>query len=146
MKLSISNTLLLALSFALCLSRPIFATDAPSNKSTQYVYTEKGEELIDGSQSSITWTFILDVNNGAMVNITSWHSPFSCNGKYKVITKGNELHLYWLQKQNKDINCNVPSPQFILKKQDNSMLVKSDCFYYGEGKWFPLEDKNRNKK
>ncbi|QHB33856.1 hypothetical protein F0T03_17950 [Yersinia canariae] len=106
----------------------------------KYVYTQQGEELIDGKKSSITWTFSLNGEETSTLNISSWHAPFNCYGKYKITKASDELKLAWLESENKGIECDAPPPQFVIKRTSNNLfLIKSELFPWGGSEWKDLK-------
>lgn len=119
------------------------ASNVSDIKAGKYVYSQQGEELIDGKRASITWFFDIRSDDKATVNISSWHAPFTCNGKYKIIKGNDELSLIWLEEDNKDTECDVPSPQFLIKiKSNNLLLIRSELFPWGNGGWERLKKVN----
>ncbi|WP_145584786.1 hypothetical protein [Yersinia intermedia] len=125
------------------LSNTSFASATSDIKSGKYVYTQQGEELIDGKKSSITWTFYLNGDETSTLNISSWHAPFTCDGKYKITKTNDELKLIWLEDENKGIECDALPPQFFIKKSSNNLfLIKSELFPWGGREWKSLKKIN----
>lgn len=101
-----------------------------------YAYTQQGEELIDGQRSSITWNISIKDNQSAVIAVSSWHAPFTCDGKYTVSNVGTELALSWSTDDNKDTECDTPSPQILLKKSSTGqILVHSELFIWDPSGW-----------
>lgn len=107
-----------------------------SMASSKYSFTQKGDELIDGQAASITWQISIMNNHDAMVHISSWHAPFTCDGKYIVKRDGEVFNLVWSEKENKDTECDTTAPQIVMKQAtDGTWLVKSELFPWGEDGW-----------
>lgn len=111
----------------LFLSGNVFAS-VPVNSA--YVYTQKGEELIDGSTASISWHITFLSATRAKVDISSWHAPFTCEGEYNVVDKGDSIELLWDKQNNPDVGCNEDEPQFLLQQKNHTLRVKV-CFSPG---------------
>jgi hypothetical protein len=128
--------------FLLLLSFSSLASGVNDVSNEEYVYSQQGDELIYGRKASITWVFDIHKDGTAIVNISSWHAPFTCNGKYKAVKYNKELNLIWAKDENKDIECDTSSPQFVLKKTaDDHYLIKSDLFPWSDGGWEKLKIK-----
>ncbi|WP_145539614.1 hypothetical protein [Yersinia kristensenii] len=107
----------------------------------RFVITQKGDELIDGSQASITWLFNLDGKGRASLKISSWHAPYTCDGVYQVVQEGKQLKFIWKESSNPDGECNTLSPQFIMEKEaGNQWHIKSELFPWGKGGWENIEN------
>lgn len=101
-----------------------------------YSFTQQGEELIDGQRASITWNIAIKDNKNAFLTMSSWHAPFTCDGKYTVFNEGAELALSWSSDDNKDTECDTPSPQILLKKSSpGNVLVHSELFIWDPSGW-----------
>lgn len=102
----------------------------------KYSFTQEGEKLIDGSKASITWNISIKDDSHAVVKISSWHAPFSCDGKYTVSRNGDQLALSWSDKDNPDVECNTSSPQILLKKSSSGkVLAHSELFAWDPDGW-----------
>lgn len=108
--------------------------------SNDFVITQYGDELIDGRKASITWRFNINLeNNTALLDISSWHAPFSCEGYYGINQHDGQLDLSWNEKDNSDSNCDIDSPQFIIKmNNDGQWLIKSNLFPWQHQEWQKL--------
>ena len=109
-----------------------------------YVFSQQGEQLIDGSNASITWRFIFNQDkHTAEVKISSWHAPYTCQGEYFYEKKGNELNLIWNAKKSPEEECETPAPQFIIKHDDKDrLLIKSKLFPWTVNDWEQLKEIN----
>lgn len=102
----------------------------------KYSFTQEGEELIDGAKASITWNISIKDDIHAVVKISSWHAPFTCDGKYTVSRNGDQLALSWSDKDNPDVECDTSSPQFLLKKSSSGIvLAHSELFAWDPDGW-----------
>lgn len=120
----------------LFLSGNVFAS-VPVNSA--YVYTQKGEELIDGSTVSITWHITFLSATRAKVDISSWHAPFTCEGEYNVVDKGDSIELLWDKQKNPNVMCVTAEPQFLLQQKNHTLRVKSGLFYPDKEAWFVMK-------
>jgi len=101
-----------------------------------YSYTQQGDELIDGRRASITWNIELKDNRNAVVSISSWHAPFTCDGVYTISSEKDYVALSWSSKDNKDSECDTPSPQILLKESSaGNMLIRSELFPWNNDDW-----------
>ena len=109
-----------------------------------YVFSQQGEQLIDGSNASITWRFIFNQDkHTAEVKISYWHAPYTCQGEYFYEKKGNELNLIWNAKKSPQEECETPAPQFIIKHDDKDrLLIKSKLFPWPVNDWEQLKEIN----
>lgn len=104
-----------------------------------YTYTQKGDDLIDGQKASITWNVNLKTNHNAIVTISSWHAPFSCDGSYSIINEKDYLSLSWSQEENVGGECDSPAPQIFMKKTSSGeVLIRSVLFPCGDGDWHSI--------
>ncbi|VED48957.1 Uncharacterised protein [Raoultella terrigena] len=118
-----------------CIAFTTSANDIPVGT---YLYTQQGEELIDGQRASVTWNIAIKDDKNAVVTMSSLHALYTCDGKYTVSDKGTKLALTWSGKDNTDTECDTPSPQFLLKKlPSGKVLVHSELFL-----WDPIGWKN----
>ncbi|WP_312387965.1 hypothetical protein [Atlantibacter hermannii] len=125
-----------ALCVSVILGCIIFPASADVFPTGTYSYTQQGEELVDGKRASITWNITLRDNKSAVITVSSWHAPFTCDGKYTVSNEGRELALSWSSDDNKDIECDIPSPQILLKKSSTGeVLVHSELFIWDPSGW-----------
>ncbi|EDU8878197.1 hypothetical protein Q6W56_003023 [Salmonella enterica] len=129
----------------LIVSYPVFSKSANSIPHSIprgiYSYTQKGDELIDGREASITWNINVKNNVDAVVTISSWHAPFSCDGLYTISDEKDYVTLSWSREANVDTMCDISSPQIFLKKSlSNGILIRSKLFPWGNEGW-----KNTNK-
>lgn len=125
-----------ALCVIVILGCAIFPASANVIPAGIYSYTQQGEELIDGQRSSITWNISLKDSKSAVITVSSWHAPFTCDGKYTVSNEGSELALSWSSDDNKDTECDFPSPQILLKKSSTGqILVHSELFIWDPSGW-----------
>ncbi|MEJ5074335.1 hypothetical protein WH357_18665 [Enterobacter ludwigii] len=101
-----------------------------------YSYSQGGDELIDGSKASITWSIVVDGSGKAEVNISSLHAPYTCDGIYTITDKGNYFTLGLTDDENSLMDCDTPPPQFLLKKSSRGdVLVKSELFPWDSAGW-----------
>ncbi|EMY8146100.1 TPA: hypothetical protein R4Z70_005643 [Klebsiella variicola subsp. variicola] len=101
-----------------------------------YSYTQKGDELIDGKRASITWNVNVKNNRHAIVTISSWHAPFTCDGSYAISNEKDYVTLSWSREINVDNECDISSPQILLKKSSSGkILIRSDLFPWGNEGW-----------
>ena len=107
-----------------------------------YVYTQKGEELIDGSTASISWRITFLSATRAKVDISSWHALFTCQGEYNVVDKGERIELLWDKQNNPDVECNEDEPQFLLQQKNHTLRVKSALFPWDDEPWFTMRKIN----
>lgn len=107
-------------------------------------FSQQGEQLIDGSNTSITWRFIFNQDkHTAEVKISSWHAPYTCQGEYFYEKKGNELNLIWNAKKSPEAECETPAPQFIIKHDEKDrLLIKSKLFPWPVKDWEQLKEIN----
>ena len=109
----------------------------------KYTYTQKGDELIDGKNASITWVLNFLPENKVRISITSWHAPFTCDGLYQAESVNDEIKLTWLPEKNSEMECNTSPPQFIAKRNSgDTLLIKSSLFPWDDEKWFALKKVN----
>lgn len=119
--------------FLSCVSLSALANDIPLGT---YSYTQQGEELIDGQRASITWNISIKDGKNAVVTMSSWHALFTCDGKYTIAEDSGELALSWSDKDNTDTECDMPSPQILLKKSSTGkVLVHSELFVWDPKGW-----------
>lgn len=113
-----------------------FAEPSSPLPAGKYSFTQEGEELIDGSKASITWSISIKDDSHAVVKISSWHAPFTCDGKYTVSRNGDQLALSWSDKDNPDVVCDTSSPQILLKKSSSGkVLAHSELFSWDPDGW-----------
>lgn len=113
-----------------------FAESSVQISAGKYSFTQEGEELIDGAKASITWNIYIKDDSHAVVKISSWHAPFTCDGKYTVSRNGDQLALSWSDKDNPDVECDTSSPQFLLKKSSSGkVFVHSELFVWNPVGW-----------
>lgn len=118
------------------LSCVTFAASASDIPVGTYSYTQKGEELIDGRRESVTWNIVIKDGKNAQLTMSSWHSLFTCEGKYTISNDGEKLALTWSSKDNADIECVTPSPQFLLKiSPSGKVQVHSELFMWDPSGW-----------
>ncbi|CAI1009315.1 Uncharacterised protein [Serratia rubidaea] len=92
--------------------------------------------MIDGQIASITWNITIKDDENAVVTVSSWHAPFTCDGKYIVSHEGKKLALSWSSNDNLDTECDMPSPQIFLKKSPiGKVLVHSKLFIWDPNGW-----------
>ncbi|MCG3100654.1 hypothetical protein MAQ58_14485 [Enterobacter sp. DRP3] len=116
-----------------CVTFTSAASDIPVGT---YSYTQQGEELIDGQRASVTWNIAIKDDKNAVVTISSWHTLFTCDGKYTASDDGENLALTWSGKDNMDTECDTSSPQFLLKKSaSGKILVHSELFMWDPIGW-----------
>lgn len=121
---------------AAILGSVIFSASASDFPVGSYSYTQKGDELIDGQKASITWNILIKDSKNAVVTMSSWHAPFTCDGVYSVSNKDDQLVLTWSSKDNKDTDCDIPSPQILLKKSPvGDVLIHSELFPWDSNGW-----------
>lgn len=114
----------------------VFTASASDFPVGTYSYTQQGDELIDGRNASITWSILIKDSKNAMVAVSSWHAPFTCDGVYSVSNKDGQLALTWSSKDNKDTDCDIPSPQILLKKSPTGeVLIHSELFPWDSSGW-----------
>lgn len=107
-----------------------------------YSYSQSGDELIDKSKASITWSIVVDGNGKAEVNISSLHAPYTCDGIYTITDKGDYFALGLIDGENSSMDCDTPSPQFLLKKSSHGdVLVKSELFPWDSNGWKKMHKK-----
>lgn len=58
---------------------------------------------------------MVDGNGKAEVNISSLHAPYTCDGIYTIADKGDFFALSLTNDENSLMDCDTPSPQFLLK-------------------------------
>jgi hypothetical protein len=122
--------------FAIFLGGIAFASSASNFPVGTYSYTQQGEELIDGKKASITWNIVIKDNKNAVVTVSSWHAPFTCDGKYALSNKGEQFALTWSSKDNADTDCDISPPQILLKKSQNGkVLIYSELFPWDSSGW-----------
>lgn len=120
----------------LLVSYPCFSKIMNTIPPGVYSYTQKGDELIDGQKESITWSIKIKNNQEAVVTISSWHAPFTCDGLYTITNETDYVALSWSEEFNKDTECDMPAPQIFLKKHTSgSLLIRSDLFIWGRKDW-----------
>jgi len=113
-----------------------FAEHSVALLAGKYSFTQEGEKLIDGSKASITWNIYIKDDSHAVVKIYSWHTPFTCDGKYTISRNGDQLALSWSDKDNPDVECNTSSPQILLKKSlSGKVLAHSELFAWDPDGW-----------
>ena len=107
-----------------------------------YSYSQSGDELIDGSKASITWSIVVNGNGKAEVNISALHAPYTCDGIYTITDKGDYFALGLTDDENSLMDCDTPSPQFLLKKSfHGDVLVKSELFPWDSAGWKKMHKK-----
>lgn len=132
MKIKLTNGVCVAVALG-CVVFSTLASDIPTKT---YSYTQKGERLIDGQRASITWNITIKDDKNAVVTMSSWHAPFTCDGKYTVSDEGDKLALNWSGKDNPDTECNTPPPQILMKKSPTGkVLVQSELFVWDPSGW-----------
>lgn len=126
--------------FLMVFSVSSLASNTVHLKEGRYVYTQIGEELIGGQKASISWAFNIHKDGNVTVDISSWHAPFTCGGKYKIVKAGDEFNLFWVESENEGIYCGTPSPQFSIRQASNgNWLIKSELFPWGDNNWKKLK-------
>lgn len=125
---------------ALCVSITLGNIISPASANIiafgTYAYTQQGEELIDGQRLSITWNISIKDNKSAVIAVSSWHAPFTCDGQIHCVKCRTELALSWSTDDNKDTECDTPSPQILLKKSSTGqILVHSELFIWDPSGW-----------
>lgn len=101
-----------------------------------YSYTQKGEELIDGQKASITWNINMKNNQSAVVTISSWHAPFTCDGSYTISNEKDYVSLSWARNINIETECELSAPQIFMKKSPSGeVLIRSELFLWGNKDW-----------
>ncbi|WP_395489238.1 hypothetical protein ACG1VR_15345 [Cedecea davisae] len=79
---------------------------------------------------------MVDANGKAEVNISSLHAPYTCDGIYAITDKGDYFALSLTNDENSLVDCDTPSPQFLLKKSSHGdVLVKSELFPLNSVGW-----------
>lgn len=130
------NKKAILLTFFLAMSATSFAVPATPMVPSEYSYTQKGDELIDGQTASITWRISITNDYYAVVHISSWHAPFTCDGKFNIKKSGEVFNLTWSETENKDQECDTAAPQIAMKQAaDGTWLAKSELFPWGDGGW-----------
>ncbi|MGU3416729.1 hypothetical protein ACLBW0_24660 [Enterobacteriaceae bacterium C34A] len=100
-----------------------------------YSYTQKGDELIDGQRASVTWVITVKDDENAIVDISSIHTPFICDGVYKIANKTDHMALNWSATENTDTECDLSAPQILLKKENGKVLIHSELFPWDSKGW-----------
>lgn len=104
-----------------------------------YSYTQKGDELIDGQKASITWDINMKDDHNAIVNITSWHAPFTCDGSYFISNEKDYVSLSWVKESNIETECDLTAPQIFMKKlSSGEVLIRSELFPWGNEGWHSI--------
>ncbi len=117
-------------------SNVVFSASISVISTGSYSYTQQGDELIDGQKASITWNIIVKDSSNAVVTISSWHAPFTCEGSYTISNEKDYTALSWSDKNNEDSECDIPSPQILLKKSSSgSVLIHSELFPWNNKGW-----------
>ena len=127
------NTMLCLVTLLLLTSFSVFSASINAISLGTYSYTQKGEELIDGQEASITWNIEVKNNHDAFVVISSWHAPFTCDGSYTISNEKEYVALSWSRENNANIECDMAPPQIFLKKSSSGeVLIRSELFPWGE--------------
>ncbi|EAV2737565.1 hypothetical protein FGH87_26520 [Salmonella enterica] len=117
-------------------SNVVFSASISVISTGSYSYTQQGDELIGGQKASITWNIIIKDSSNAVVTISSWHAPFTCEGSYTISNEKDYTALSWSGKNNEDSECDIPSPQILLKKSSSGrILIHSELFPWNNKGW-----------
>lgn len=81
--------------------------------------TQATEETTTGT-ASIKYSFSIKKNK-AVLTTETYHEPIICNGDYKIIESNNILELYY---SGNDKNCQSITPNFKIKKENNTYYIK----------------------
>jgi len=91
-----------------------------SNFSGDFSVTQETEETTTGT-AYITYNFSIKKDKAVLATET-YHEPIICNGDYKIIENNNNiLELYY---SGNDKNCQSITPNFKIKKENNTYYIK----------------------
>lgn len=100
-----------------------------------YSYTQQGDELTDGQKASISWHITIKDDGTAVVAISSWHAPFTCEGLYHWSDEPGYRALSWSVNENTGTECDSPSPQIRLRQENGKIFIHSELFPWDPQGW-----------
>lgn len=102
----------------------------------RYFLELNGEMLVDGSRVYMRYDLSISENqSNAVIKLTTWHAPISCEGDYKMEKNKDGYALNYL---GDSTECIYPAPQFYIKKKGDDMYIKGEQLVYGKGEWLRL--------
>lgn len=130
------NSLYLIISTSMFISSASFSASMNTIPNGSYSYTQKGDELIGGQKASINWNIMIKDSSNAVVTISSWHAPFTCEGSYIISSDKDTITLSWSKKENRNSECTISPPQILMKKSPSgNILINSKLFPWGNEGW-----------
>ena len=107
------------------------------NPPGNYSYSQKGEELVNGQNASITWNVNIKNRHDAIVTISSWHASFTCEGSYVLSNIQGHIALSWVAERNVRTECDLPAPQIVMKRSSSgAILIHSQLFPWESEGWY----------
>lgn len=99
-----------------------------------YSYSQKGDELVNGQNASITWKINIKNRHDAIVTISSWHASFTCEGSYVISNAQGHIALSWVAERNVRTECDLPAPQILMKKSSSGTFSYTANYFLGKAR------------
>lgn len=99
----------------------------------RYILNAEGETLNDGSRVQVTYDLNINaVLATAHMDLTTWHAPLTCQGKYRVQETATSL---LLTHDDKNEECIYPAPQLEMTKKVDGFYIKGEMLAWYSDKW-----------
>lgn len=102
-----------------------------------YSYSQKGEDLVNGQNASITWNVNIKNRHDAIVTISLWNASFTCEGSYVISNVQDHIALSWVAERNVITEYDLSAPPILMKRSSSgAILIHSQLFPRESEGWY----------